>query len=296
MQLELADTLQWLDRLRKQMITQSNSSNKPSRYQSHVLIASVFLACRLGSRKHMADVLPLALKVCLPGLDLQRLAQTAPFPRSTTVARASTYLDFAYILQCRDIWASKPYAFYAWADSSGQSSREWLMVMHACCSKDDLLSTYRAVNKLTRCRPDLYQHHEAQDLELEEHALMNEVVFKNLTHHRCVPVGMASGKTRLEDKASAFLHTTSLECTGRAAIADHLASFSSWTTDLGTEVQLPQSSHSVLRPCCQIGFTRCRSRMILIWGKPLTSSRCKCPAICNYARVPHRARLPSHCS
>ena len=51
---------------------------------------------------------------------------------------------------------------------------------------------------------------------------------------------MASGKTRLEDKASAFLHTTSLECTGRAAIADHLASFSSWTTDLGTEVQLPQ--------------------------------------------------------
>ena len=114
------------------------------------------------------------------------------------------------------------------------------MVMHACCSKDDLLSTYRAVNKLTRCRPDLDQHHEAQDLELEEHALMNEVVFKNLTHHRCVPVGMASGKTRLEDKASAFLHTTSLECIGRAAIADHLASFSSWTTDLGTEVQLPQ--------------------------------------------------------
>ena len=69
------------------------------------------------------------------------------------------------------------------------------MVMHACCNTDDLLSTYRAVNKLTRCRPDQDQHHEAEDLELEEHARIG----LQETHHRCVPVGMGSDKTRLED-------------------------------------------------------------------------------------------------
>ena len=237
--LEVADTLQWLDRLRRNMITHSQVE-KPARYESSVLIASVFLASRLGSRKYMGEVVPLSLKFALPGVDLRELAKSTQFPRGTTLARASTYLDFSFLLHSRESWSSSQHVFYAWADSSGQSSREWLMVMHSCVASDALLQTYRAVNKLTRCRPDLSDHHEAEDLELQEYVDLNKVVFANLFHRKCVPVAMGQGQTKLERKASAFLHATGLECESREHLDRHLSCFASWTTDLGTEVQLPQ--------------------------------------------------------
>ena len=55
--MELADTVQWFDRLRKQLIVHAKLE-KPARYESHILIAAVLLAFRLGSRKYMAEVLP----------------------------------------------------------------------------------------------------------------------------------------------------------------------------------------------------------------------------------------------
>ena len=51
---------------------------------------------------------------------------------------------------------------------------------------------------------------------------------------------MGSGRTKLEDKVSCVLHALGLECESLEAMPKHLRSVVSWTSDMGTEVQLPQ--------------------------------------------------------
>ena len=241
--LEISDTLQWLNQLRQG--TQGQA--RPRQYPAHVMIATVFLAFLLGSRKHVGEAVPLALQVALPGLDLQELVRELQMPRTATISRASTYLDFAYLMICREDWKQQPPVLYVWADSSPQSGREWFMSMSACCSRESLTVTFDAVNKLSRSRPDVADHWEAEELDFEEFLRLNGVLKQNLFHHKHIPVAMGSGKTRLEDKASCLLHATAFECEGRPGLEQQLQRMVSWTTDLGTEVQLPQLQTSSMQ-------------------------------------------------
>ena len=234
--LELADTLQWVQSLQASLQSQA----RPHEYPSHILIASVFLTFLLGSRKHVAEAVPLALKVALPGLDLEELVRHLQIPRTTTVARAATYLDFAFVLYMRDKMKQCPPVLYAWADSSPQSGREWFMSMRAECSRDSLLEIFRAVNSLIRGRSDLQDHAEAEEVDLDELVRCNELMQRSLAHHKQLPVAMGSGRTKLEDKTACLLHTLGLESESRTALFSHLQNVVSWTSDMGTEVQLPQ--------------------------------------------------------
>ena len=235
LKLELADMLQTLDVVRQQTAIQS----RPKSYPGHVLIASVFLSFLLESRKHMAQVIPLALRVALPGLDVGALLSHVQAPRTTTLARAATYLDFAFIQLCKMKWEEKDHVFHMWADSSPQSGRDWLMIMQALCRKEDLVEVMLAVNALTRCRPDLSDHMDAEEPDLEVLVQQNHCVRTKLLHHRCIPVAMASGHTALHDKASCLLHAMALECRNLAALPGHMACVKSWTSDFGAEVQVP---------------------------------------------------------
>ena len=233
--LELCDTLRCFDVLRQQL----QPLPRPAQYPSHILISSVFLAFLLGSRKHMIEAVQLSMRVALPELDLEALLKHIQVPRTTTLARASTYLDFAFLQFCKRKWKSQQYTFYAWADSSPQSGREWFMLMHACVSSTDMLALFQAVNYLARSRPDFTDHHEAEEADIEEHIRCNMLVQATLYHHRCIPVAMGSGKTSLEDKAACLLHAMGLECDGLDSVAPHLRNVVSWTSDFGTEVQVP---------------------------------------------------------
>ncbi|CAE7832485.1 unnamed protein product [Symbiodinium sp. CCMP2592] len=236
MQLELADMIQWFETLQRNLEHQP----RPSHYPSHVMIAAVFLAFLLGSRTHMAEAIPLALKLALPGLDFDDLAKHVKCPKTTTLARASTYMDFAYLMLCRERWKQTPHLLFAWADSSPQSGREWFMSMEACIPESSLIETFQVVNKLIRARPDLQDHFESRELDLDELLHCSRTLQANLLHHKNIPVAMASGKTRLEDKVSCLLHVLALESDSRAFLTQQLSRVVSWTTDLGLEVQVPQ--------------------------------------------------------
>ena len=238
MKLELADTLRWFETLKLNL----QGLGVKRAYESHILRTAVFFAFVLGSHKNMAEAIPLALKLALPGIDLDELVKRIQVPRATTLARASTYLDFAYILYCRERWQKTPHRLYTWADSSPQSGRDWYMMMHAGVPVDCLIDTMTAANALTRSREDLCDEGEACELDLEDLTRFNEALKVNLTHHVCVPLTMGSARTKVENKVACLLHALALECPNRDVLSNHLGSVVSWTADLGTDTASPVSA------------------------------------------------------
>ena len=234
LRLELADTVQWFDTLKDNVEHQG----RPSRYSSHVMIASVFLSMMLATRRRMAEVIPLALKLALPGLDFGDLAKRIHFPRTRTLARAATYLDFAYMMLRREDFKREPHLLYVWADSSPQGGRQWFMSMHACVAQGSVVDTFKVVNQLIRARPDLADHVESEELDFDERMHCNRTLQANLWRRKNIPVAMGSGRTRLEDKTSCLLHAMALESASRDDLAHRLKHVVAVTSDMGTELQL----------------------------------------------------------
>ena len=208
-----------------------------SRHTTETLFNGVFFGACLNSVKNARKAIPLAMKLAIPDLDLESLSKQ--FPEDATLRRASTYLDLAFTLFARELWSEQPSFHWAWADSSPQSSRDWLMLRHVSCSKAEVLETFRSVNKLILGREDFEQHFEATSLDLSEVGSLHNALSRNIQEHACLPVAMGSARVSIEDKCSAFLHSTVLECNGINSLRQHLDNFVSWTTDLGVEVGIP---------------------------------------------------------
>lgn len=113
------------------------------------------------------------------------------------------------------------------------------MLMHAAIQQDALVAAADAANRLSKSRPDFYEHFEAEDLDIEEVKALHQALLQAVTHHKCIPVALGSGKVSLEDKVACLLHATGCECVDARSLQRHLNSFVSWTTDLGTEALLP---------------------------------------------------------
>ena len=206
-------------------------------HSTETLFHAVFFAVCLNSPKHAKKAVPLAAKLAIPSLDLEALSRQ--FPQEATLRRASTYLDLAFTMWAREFWSSEPAFHWAWADSSPQSGRDWLMLRHASCSQADILFLYRAVNMLVQGRPDFEDHFEARSLDLSSVAGLHSLLNDCLQDHACLPVAMGHAKTSVEDKAAAFLYSTAMESSSVDALGKHLSNFVSWTTDLGVEVGIP---------------------------------------------------------
>lgn len=249
--MEIVDTLSLLEQGQRSLEWSGNLQQ----FQSQTLIHAVCLGSVLGSNKYVANAVPLALKVSLPQLHMPNLLDCVKFPKATTIGRAGSAMDFAFLLLCRDMWQHRKRFHYAWADSSPQSGKEWFMMMHASVFQDSVLSACRAANRLTRSRSDLTDHFEAEDLELGESPRLHEDLLECVVHHRCIPVALGSGKGAVEDKVSCMLHALGLECPTLQFLQEHLNDFVSWTTDLGLEAMLPQfnatSLSAVLPPYFQ---------------------------------------------
>ena len=221
-------------------------------YSSETLLNGVLFSACLSSTKKVTKAVPLAVKLAAPALDLESFGQQ--FPEDATLRRAGTYLDLAFTLFARDFWSREACFHWAWADSSPQSSRDWLMLRHVSCSQEDVLYLYRAVNMLIRGRPDYEDHFEAQCLDLNAVPGLHDIL-SSIKEHACLPVAMGHAKTSLEDKVATFLHSTAMECHNLRGLHSHLNNFVSWTTDLGVEVGIPVFSttnwESLLPPFMQ---------------------------------------------
>lgn len=236
LKMELLETVLFFERA--QMGLEWTGPNQ--QFQSSTLIHSVCLGALLGSNQYVRDAIPLSLAISLPQMDLQHMAKCLKFPKSSTIDRAGSSLDFALLLWMRKVWESSDWLHYAWADSSPQAGREWFMMMHASVRRDAVITACSAANRLTKARQDLCDHFEAEDVDIEERPLLHQQLLQAVSHHKCVPVALGSGKVSLEDKVSCLLHATSFECPTPKSLQLHLSRFVSWTTDLGTEAQLPQ--------------------------------------------------------
>ncbi|CAE7229370.1 unnamed protein product [Symbiodinium sp. CCMP2456] len=238
LQMELGDTVSWLDALEAQMDWQSRSS-RGHRHPSRLLINCVFFRFTLGSAAKVSKAFKLALQVGVPGLDLRSLASSGRLPSKTTLARASTYLDIAYLLYCQKKWGESEHVTFMWADSSPQSGRDWLMSMMTACPRGKIAEACAAANYLCRTRPDWSDHFEALEVDLEMQAKMTKVLSDVLCTHTNVPVALGSGKGKIQDKTAAILHSLAMESPCRSSLRLRLNTIFSWTSDLGTEVLLP---------------------------------------------------------
>ena len=181
----------------------------------------------------------MALNMLLPQLNSEHLARHTRFPKKSTVDRAGFALDSAFLMCMKDVWRQAEWFHYGWADSSPQAGREWLMMMHASVRSHEVVSACTIANRLTRSRPDLQDHFESEDVDIEDLSTLHKELLNAITHHKCVPVALGSGKVSLEDKVACVLHSMSFECSDLRALQSHLSNIISWTTDLGTESKLP---------------------------------------------------------
>jgi len=237
LRMDILDTISFLERGQRCLETKTSGHVQ---YPSQTLISAACLGNLLGSNEHVCNVVPLSLQVALPGVDLSNLLRNASFPKASTIGRAGSALDFAFLLECRERWCNVPCLHYAWADSSPQCGREWFMLMHTSVCMDAVVNACNAANMLTRCRPDLSDHFEAEDADVEQQPRLHTVLLDAIHTHKCIPVALGSGKVSVEDKTSCLLHAMSLECSSRVGLRCHLDNVVSWTTDLGVEAQLPQ--------------------------------------------------------
>lgn len=208
-------------------------------FPSSTLIHSVFLGSMLGSNEKIGEVCPMALNMLLPQLNSEHLARHTRFPKKSTVDRAGFALDSTFLMCMKDVWRQAEWFHYGWADSSPQAGREWLMMMHASVRSHEVVSACTIGNRLTRSRPDLQDHFESEDVDIEDLSTLHKELLNAITHHKCVPVALGSGKVSLEDKVECVLHSMSFECSELRALQSHLSNIISWTTDLGTESKLP---------------------------------------------------------
>ena len=235
LQMDILDTIHFFESGRKALEWGGVSDQFPR----NTLIHAVCLGSNLGSNKHVSTAIPIALKVSLPQMDLSHFMNRLRFPHASTIGRAGPALDFAYLLTMRKTWSDSNWCHSAWADSSPQAGREWFMLMHAAIQQDALVAAADAANRLSKSRPDFYEHFEAEDLDIEEVKALHQALLQAVTHHKCIPVALGSGKVSLEDKVACPLHATGCECVDARSLQRHLNSFVSWTTDLGTEALLP---------------------------------------------------------
>ena len=235
LRLDILDTVRFFDSGKRSL----EWAGQQQEFSSKTLIDSVCLGAMLGSNKHVNEAVPMSAQIIFPNVDLRCLLANSKFPKSSTIGRAGSALDFAFLLHARKLWQEGAYFHFAWADSSPQAGREWFMMMHASVRKDAVVSACRAANTLTRARPDLSDHFEAEDIDLVERPVLHQTLLSAVFHHTCVPVALGSGKVSLEDKVSCLLHACGLECASLPALQSHLKDFVSWTTDLGTERQVP---------------------------------------------------------
>ena len=62
---------------------------------------------------------------------------------------------------------------------------------------------------------------------------------KAVKHHICIPTGLSSGQRSIPHKAAAMVHALAMELSSTDQMYAMLRSFKSYTSDMGTELSLP---------------------------------------------------------
>lgn len=233
---------------------QSTGSGRQRRYTATFLLRVVIAAFALRDKAKLKEVVAQQLLPLMPpglrDLATQALGTHWHIPRFNT--RLCLMLDCALMLHRRHTMdAEGPLAMtrYGFADSSPQGDRDWLISKVRCIPTAELGAVFAATVELTADAAEMEQARRCpsdDEPELPPATLDRKALFRVLKENAmsltCVPTALGYGRTSLMDKCGALLYSYFLEV-GLPNLAEFLSSFSSFTTDMGTELGLPEVSN-----------------------------------------------------
>ena len=216
---------------------------KPVRHDCISLLNAVRLARTLrGGANHLADVVARCLD--LLGFDSSQCRGTlSKLPGASTVKRHELTLDVALMLWegRRERAATEPILRWGWTDSSPQERHDWVWEQTVEVSKVDLLHCFMAALEIARSAASASEEElDSAIIQMPESWLQPLQVLKTaLRIHIVPPVAVGKGTRGLVHKASAKVHAHYMELQDRSYLVRRFRSFRSHTSDLGTEIGLP---------------------------------------------------------
>ncbi len=229
---------------------------RASRWAAMELIRCVLL---ISQGQTMSNLELHAMHMCnllLPGMECPdlhaRALQLPRLPSVSTMRRARLQVDVAMMLAkrmasvCSESGIS-PVWYYGHVDASPQGGREWLVAQRFEILDQDILDVFAAFRVLCEMHvredgaragdEDDSDDRDGGERRVEEARAQNNLVLSERTRtHTNVPVSLGLRRAQLPLKAAAFLHSLGLETLNLDAA---LRSYVSLTTDMGTEMLLP---------------------------------------------------------
>ena len=150
----VGDLLAWADNLDRPAVELTRTGFQ---YTAAAMIHAFRVTRLLRRKMALKQVLERALDFLSPGLFSETLAKSSQtVPSKYTLWRAEFAIDLALIHMERrrnQVSADQPILRWAWADSSPQLGRNWLVLRHHRVSQDHLLPAWEAAMELALDRP-----------------------------------------------------------------------------------------------------------------------------------------------
>ena len=133
---------------------------------------------------------------------------------------------------------------YGLADASPQGGRDWFIIKTSCIHRETVVQVMEAVHTLASdAAMDAYWRASDEPELADEAQIASQrtdlfgIIKKSLWTLTSPPVALGQGMSGIADKVAAFVYAHVLEC-GWDHLGEVLASFCSFTSDMGTEVAM----------------------------------------------------------
>lgn len=154
-------------------------------------------------------------------------------PSHATIYHSRFSLDCAYAVLTREFPnpLERNLVVCCWADSSPMGKRTWLMMIVHYTESKDIISVAASVDEVI-AMADVAEDRPFQAVE------NTHIVCNGFHAHNLVPSAMGGKAESLEDKASALLHSISLEQHSALHVDAFCKCIDVFTVDMGTEIGL----------------------------------------------------------
>ncbi|CAE7825398.1 SHE10 [Symbiodinium sp. CCMP2456] len=210
-------------------------------FSHDTVVAALCSSMRLKNKKELAPMLREALNHMFPGLSADMNIRV---PSGSTLSRRQLLVDAAFSCYWRNFFQEHTGPLYLWADSSPQGGVDWLLSIVSFAKQDSLADLVSAASFLQEST----KHFEAacaiddKDRMLEIARKRHEcgvLVKSTLGLHRQIPMALGSAHTSLEHKVRCMCRKLYAESQSISALRQLLSRVRSMTTDMGTEMSIP---------------------------------------------------------
>ena len=218
-----------------------------ARFGVDTLMRCLLLSRRLRDGSKLAETVEKACEL-LPSLVRDLALRTIhdgflQVPSRASLQRFQLAFDVGVMLWRRKLAtaADGPACRYGFADSSPQGGRDWLIVKTCIIQSSKIVEVMEVVFELANDAAVEAWRLQSDEPVLPDSELRRSDLFEtirdNMLTHTSPPVALGQGKSTVQDKAAALLYTLFLEL-GWSGLSAQMATFSSFTTDMGTELAI----------------------------------------------------------